>query len=274
MIIYIDVLLALNLYVNYFLIRSAALLLRARLSPRRCLLAAAVGSLSSLLILAPALPSAAVVLIKGAVTVLLTLLAFGRGSGRDTALRTLVMLTVSFVYSGLMLALWSLAAPLGMVCGNGIAYFDIPISAVALLTIAAYCVIRLLRRFADTRISACESAEVTIKCGGGEVRLRGFPDTGNGLCDPFSGKPVIICAANALSGVLPDNVRQYLGGELPDGTGIRLVPCSTVTAQGLIPVFTADSALINGKPADAAIGVSSTAFKADFDCIFNPKILT
>ncbi len=274
MIIYIDVLLALNLYINYFLIRSAALLLRAKPSPKRCLLAAAIGAASSLVILIPDLPVVAALLIKAATGVAMVLTAFGIGSKYDVVLRVLVMLSVSFIFSGLMLALCSFVAPLGMVCSNGITYFDIPISAVAVLTIIAYCVIKVIRRFTDKKISSSDISEVTIRCGDIAAKLKGFPDTGNGLCDPFSGRPVIICTAATIETILPDNVRLYLSGELADDIGIRLVPCNTVTSEGLIPIFNADSVLIKGKNADAVIGVSKCGFRTDIDCIFDPKILT
>lgn len=274
MIIYIDVLLVFNLYISYFLIRSAALLLRIRISPKRCLLAATAGALSSLLILLPAIPTLICVLIKASVGVITVLIAFGKGSKRDIAMRSLVILTVCFVYSGLMLAVWNFAAPLGMVCSNGVTYFDIPISAIAVLTIISYCIIKLIRCFADKRINTCECAKVSITNGNSSVTLNGFADTGNGLCDPFSGKPVIICTADSLNSILPDNVRHYLDKDVESIEGIRLVPCNTVTAEGLIPIFTADTISVDKKPVDAAIGVSKGNFKAEFDCIFNPKILT
>ena len=46
--IYLDVLLCLNLYINYFVLRATAKLLHAKLRTGRCLLAAGVGSLFSL----------------------------------------------------------------------------------------------------------------------------------------------------------------------------------------------------------------------------------
>ncbi len=274
MMIYIDVLLVFNLYISYFLIRSTALLLRIRISTKRCLIAAAIGSLSSLLILVPELPATVCVLIKAAICIITVLVAFGKGSKRDVAMRSLVMLTVCFMYSGLMLALWSLASPLGMICSNGVTYFDIPISAIAVLTIICYCAIKLIRHFCDKRVNTCECAVVSITNGGNAVTLRGFADTGNGLCDPFSGRPVIICTAASINGILPENVRKYLSRDVESIEGIRLVPCNTVTAEGLIPIFSAEDISVEKKPVDAVIGVSNGAFNSEFDCIFNPKILT
>ena len=64
LIIYIDVLLVVNLYINYFLVRGTSLMLRRKVSPRRVILASAVGAVGSLLILVPDLNPILCVLIK------------------------------------------------------------------------------------------------------------------------------------------------------------------------------------------------------------------
>ena len=53
LVIYIDVLLVVNLYINYFLVRGTSLMLRRKVSPRRVIFASAVGAVGSLLILVP-----------------------------------------------------------------------------------------------------------------------------------------------------------------------------------------------------------------------------
>ena len=62
--IYLDVLLCLNLYINYFVLRATAKLLHAKLRTGRCLLAAGVGSLFSLTILLPPMPPVYSILFK------------------------------------------------------------------------------------------------------------------------------------------------------------------------------------------------------------------
>ncbi len=271
MIIYIDVLLVLNLYINYFMLRASALFLKTPISPKRCLLASAAGAVSSLTILSPALPFAVTAFIKAVTGVIMVLIAFGRGSRTDITMRTLTMLLISFAFSGLMLALYSLCAPLDMAYSNGIAYFDIPISAVVVLTIIAYCMIKAIRYLSDKKVDHTVLSKVSVTCGTSTVVLNAYPDTGNRLCDPFSARPVIICKRDSIESILPQNVRDYLDTGIAEK--IKLAPCSTVTSQGLIPVFAADSITINNVAADAMIGVC-TRLDNDTDCIFNPKIIT
>ena len=75
--IYIDVLLVLNIYVNFFLIRSASKIMHTPVKNYRCILASVYGSLFSLLILAPEMGVLLNFLIKLAAAFTIVLAAFG-----------------------------------------------------------------------------------------------------------------------------------------------------------------------------------------------------
>lgn len=271
MIVYVDVLIVLNLYINYFLIRSAALMMRRSLTRKRSVLAALAGAVGSLVILLPELPFLAVVLIKTALGTLVVLIAFGRQKPADTAICALFFLVVSFIFAGVMMALWTFAAPLGMVFFNGTAYFNIPLSAVAAFTAAAYFAVRLVRFLSDKRLHCDKICEVRITLGGRGLTLKGLCDTGNELCDIFTGKPVVICQYDKIKPLVPQNVLDYFGGRSTDS--LRVIPCSTVASETLVPIFKADI-LIDGKAADAFVGVTKNPLGDDVDCVFNPKIIS
>ena len=270
LIIYADVLLAVNLYINYFLLRGTSLFLRRNIKPLRCLSAAAVGAAFSLVLMLPELHPALSVLTKLTSGVLMTLTAFGVQKRIDFALSALCFLSVSFAFAGGMAALWNFAAPLGMYCNNGCVYFDIPIGAAAVITAAIYGGFRLALFIIERRKPALRES-VTIRAGGKEAVLDGLGDTGNCLRDSFSGKPVIVASGEKLREILPQNVLNYISGSSGELDGIRLVPCSTVTSEGVIPVFSAE-VLIGGSPVEALVGVSRQKFPGA-DCIFDPEIV-
>lgn len=272
MVVYVDVLIAVNLYINYFLVRGAAILLHRDISAKRCMLAAAAGALFSLIILLPELPFFISALIRTVSSIAVTLAAFSGGKPPDVIIRTLCLLVISFVYAGLMLALWQFCAPLGMYYKNGTAYFDIPIIAIAAFTAAAYAVVKLLRYISDRRSLSSQARGIRIVSGGCTVELYGIADTGNSLCDPFSGKPAVICSAAAIEPIIPQSITAYLGGDISAIEGIRLAPCLTVSGETLIPVFFADKVIIDDKPVDAVIGVCAKPMGAQ--CIFNPKLIS
>lgn len=272
MTVYIDVLIVLNLYINFFLIRSTSLITRRECSSKRCLLAAFIGSLGSLVILLPELPFFAVALEKIILGGFMVLAAFGRQRLVDYAVSALFFLVVSFSFAGLMMALWTFIAPLGMVFTNGIAYFDIPLVAVAAFTAAAYFTVKLVRYFADKRLHCNKICTVKITVNGTEITLRGLCDTGNGLCDIITGKPVIICSVESLGNVAPRSVLDFFRGMVSDE--IRLIPLKTISSEALLPIFKADKITIDGKSASALIGVTPNPMQPEIDCIFNPKIIS
>ena len=270
MVIYVDVLLVVNLYINYFLIRGTALVLRRSIPPVRIIAAAAVGAAGSLLILAPDIHPVLCAVIRILAGVIITLTAFGRQKKVDFLINVLAFLLVSFVFGGAMNVLWELAAPECMFMRNGTAYFDIPIIAAAAVTAAVYGCFRLFRYIADRR-KPQSRAVVRIRANGGEVTLDGLADTGNSLRDCFTGKPVVITSMNKASGVIPEQVANYLSGGSDGLEGLRLTPCRTVTSAGVVPVFPAE-VLINDKPADALVGVVREELTGA-DCIFDPNII-
>lgn len=270
LVIYIDVLLVVNLYINYFLVRGTSLMLRRKVSPRRVILASAVGAVGSLLILVPDLNPILCVLIKIALGIGITFAAFGRQNKIDFLISSLSFLVVSFIFGGAMTALWNIAAPAGIFVRNGTAYFDIPIIAAALFTAAMYGGFRVFRTIIDRR-KPQSHAVVRIRNGAAEVTLDGLADTGNSLRDSFTGKPVLITSIGKVAEISPPQVTNYLNGCSEGLEGLRLAPCRTITSEGVVPVFSAE-VLINEKPADVLVGVTREPLSGA-DCIFDPNII-
>lgn len=272
MTVYIDVLLILNLYINYFIIRGTALLLHRDIKLSRNVIAAAIGAMFSLMILLPEMPFIVSFLLKTASCCVMSYAAFGIYRMYEYIIDTLCMLVITFMYAGMLMAIWNFAAPSLMYSSNGIFYFDIPLILIAAITAAAYSIVRFLRYLSDRRVINREEKNVEITHCNTTVILTATPDTGNSLCDPFSGTPVIICFLDAIESIIPTGIRQYLDGDTEHLESIRLVPCSTVGGNALIPVFKADKTTIGGIQVDVMIGVSRNAMGTE--CIFDPRIIS
>lgn len=105
--------------------------------------------------------------------------------------------------------------------------------------------------------------------GEGSARiLEGIIDTGNGLMDPVTGKPVSIISREAAS--------KFLGDV--SANGIRYIPCKTVSGEGVMPVIELENMRLTGlrnhqqattviqKP---LIGIS---WELSYDIIVSPKL--
>ena len=272
MVIYADVLVALNLYINFFLLWGTALLLKRKASRKRLVFSAFIGALGALIILLPALPFMLSAVYKIALGAAMTFAAFGKQKPFDFAVCALFFLIVNFIFAGVMNALWVFFAPTGMICENGVIYFNIPIAAIIAFTAAAFFLIKLVKLVLKKTSRKEKICEVKISAENAELTLKGLCDTGCYAEDIFNGTPVIVCEYDKISKIIPRDIENYFTGLSVDK--IRLVPLNTASGETLMPVFAARRILINNKPADAVIGVTKTKLGGDIDCIFNPEIIS
>lgn len=260
MTVYVDILIILNIYVNYFLLRITAKLTGSPLKNLRCVIASAYGSLFSLLIFAPKLPYTVNLAIKCAAAVTIVIAAFGIHGKSRLFKNSAAFFGANFILAGGVYAAYSIFKPSFMHFSNSYFYIDFSLLLLIVTTALLYLIVSILKRFSDN--SADGDFSVIVRIRDRICCIDGLADTGNAFTDIFSGKPVIICS--------DENI-----GDLPDNVRFRLLPMNTVSGSSLMKVFTPDEVLIinktNGerKPADAVIGLGETDGKA----VFNPNIL-
>lgn len=277
-VIYIDVLIILNLYVTYFLIKAMCAFLHKKIKNIRVLSGSLFGAVSSLVILLPELPLLINILIKITLGLIIVLICFGYGEIKGYLRHSLIFIIMNLLFAGMMMVIWLFSSPLSMFYNNGVAYFDISFAVITISTALAYGVIKLLRYIIDSRMVSDRKYNLTVKYNGMEVNLNAFPDTGNTLTDYFSGMPVIICDKSACGGIIPEEL-DFENLENKIIKGVRLLPFSTVGSSGLMPVFKPDSITItesngSGKVIDALVGISKERLNKDgVNALFNPKLL-
>ncbi len=266
--VYLDVLLVFNLYVNYILLRMTARLTHSRLRFCRCLAVSALGSLSTLMIFLPPMPTLLSVLCKLLIAVLLCMAAFGVRDRMRLCWCSICLFGSSFALAGILLAL-SLLCGVRVMHANSCWYPDVSLLHLVLFTIGGYLLLHTVQYLHDRTHAADEGYRVSIRYRCCTVQLEGLADTGNSLVDFFTGKPVIICDAAKLHNIPPYDLQKPV-------RGFRLLPCSTVSGNGLIPVFQPDEVVIYSeqsgryKKVDALIGIGE---RENQKAIFNPKLL-
>ena len=125
MTVYADILIILELAVNYFLLALTAALLRLESSIPRQLAAALVGALSSLTIFLPEFSELLLVAIQLLVALIMACVAFSARRLKRVLRNTAVLFAVSCGYAGGMMAIWTLLHPSGMVVHNSVVSFNI-----------------------------------------------------------------------------------------------------------------------------------------------------
>lgn len=281
-----DVLVLLNLFVTFFLLRATARLTGRDPRKGRLLLGSLLGGMYSLLILLElnALELTAIKLLMG---VSLAFAVFWRPKERWKAFGKTVLcfFLVNFIFAGFMQALWTFAAPAGMAYRNGVAYFNISALTLAASTIAAYLVISLAAFLLNKRSRRQDLAELTVTLRGQQALLTGFVDTGNKLCDVFTGLPVIICEYQAIQPVLPERIRDFFRepadfsfqGMEESGLTIfmRMIPVEAVSGEACLPGFRPDGLLVDSVPRQAMIAVTNRPLSdGRFQALIGPSLIT
>lgn len=278
--IYVDVLIILNIYVNYFLIKSTARITHTNLKTYRCIISSVVGSAFSLMILLPEIGILANTIIKLFAAVLIVSLAFGIKDKFKLMKLILCFYGINFVFAGIMLAIYMIFKPSFMGYNNTSIYIDFSLLTLVICTIIAYAAICLIRLIMDGGKADGGKYTVIIKFKNKIISIDGLMDTGNSLIDSFSGKPVIICSEKDISKLFNEEISFDISSPIGINTempkGFRLIPFSTISESGIIPIFKPDEVIIKEentnrtRNVDALIGVNSK----ETDAIFNPKLLT
>lgn len=241
MTVYADVLLVINLFVNFALLSCSAGIMRISVSGFRLFLGAAVGSVYGLVIFLPELPAPAELAVRAAASVLIVFCTFGFGGIRRFLRCLFTFLAVSFAFGGIMLALWLTFSPKNMFYSNGVVYFDISLAVLAVSTVVCFAAVSAISFFISRRAPKESVASVTVCADGNTVRTNALIDTGNSLKESFSCFPVCIGEAAVLKSVMPEAVKAYLRGETPEtDTQVRMVIHSTVSGTGILPAFRPD----------------------------------
>jgi stage II sporulation protein GA (sporulation sigma-E factor processing peptidase) len=244
MVIYLDLLLCLNLFVNFFLLKSAAVISKADIKLWRLIAAAMIGAVSSLTILLPKIPIVLDLWIKIFVSALMTLAAFSFCSIKIFARRYFAMLLCSFSFAGVMFAVWLAFRPKGMAVSGNAVYFNISPMLLVVSTVVAYLIIRLIAYFTERKHTDKELFTLSITLGERTVSTQALCDTGNTLTDVLSGNPVVVIDKSIMQSLLPEYAAEFCAAASLPPPAIkeryRIIPYRAVGGRGFLPAFVPD----------------------------------
>lgn len=288
-VIYVDVLVAVNLFVNYFLLLGTAKFFSLSVKRYRLILAAALGAVYSLYILLPALHIIFNLIIKLLMSLTIILAAFGFRSLRTFLKITACFYAMNFAFAGIMAALWYFAAPKGLVLNNGIVYFNISPLLLVIATLICYFIVRIIHRLTGQKAPKELLYEVVVHLGERAVSFQAKVDTGNSLVEPFSHVPALVAEYQSIQAVLPNEAKPLFipnlvaAGDVPTTPGpwqakCRMVPFQAVSGEGILPAFRPDYIEIKGRKGqqrkDAYIAVCDNGmFHNEYSALINPQLI-
>ena len=232
-VVYADILIFINIIVNYFLLKACALITGYNSKTSRIITASFIGGLFSLFIYMENISGLINLLIKIIFMTIITLTAF-RIRSLKSFLKILVsFLIVNIIFGGIMLTINIFIIPESALYNNGIVYFDIDILSLTITSACCYAIINIISLFIKSKTPEKSVYSLRITYQNKTAECKALFDSGNTLCDCFSGRPVIIAEKSFLSKIIDTD-------KIEEAEKFRIIPYSTINGNGTLSSFMAD----------------------------------
>ena len=273
--VYVDVLLVVNLIVDFFLLKITFKLLKTDPKPIRVLISSGIGAISSLYIFFPESTAFINITYQLIIGSLIMLTALGFKSLKYFLRSVAVFFIVTCVYGGIMTALWQVLKPKGMIINNSVVYFNISPVVLIVSTAVGYFLYLFLSKILVLPSKTAKKCTLMLYALGKSVGLTGIIDTGNSITDILSGSEIIIVDKAVAVSLL--GTENFLSDPVY-ATRYRTIPCETVTGRSLLEGFRCDMGEIRFEDkvislTNPIIAISKTPIKENYSAILNPKIL-
>jgi len=278
MVIYADVLVAVNYFVSYALLCGCSRIAGVPLNRRGKVRGALAGGLTALAVFLPLQGFLYGVLLRFA-SACAMLVAAWPGRRAAVYLRLgIILLCISFMFAGAVMGICLLNPQFPVFCPAGMFYFDVKPLTLLVSVTGSYLLMGLVKRFyAQNKQQELVYAARLLR-GGSEASLRLFRDSGNRLVEPFSGLPVAVCTLGAVLPVLTQQEQSWFEQGMPPQqmpVGFRLVGYHSVGSRGVLPAFKPEKFLIccsEELECEAWVAVN-VAEMPGCDGVFNPAVL-
>ena len=270
MVIYVDVLIVLNILVDYFLLKLTARIVRKNPRLIRLILGSASGGISSLYIFLPPQNFIVETLVRIAVSLVITLITFGFGSLKTLLKNAAVFFAVTFGFAGAMLGLWYIFEPEGMAINNSVVYFNISPVILIILSAVFYVIVSVLRFLLQKNSPDAKECKIKVTLDKESAETTALIDTGNSITDTIGMSEVIIVDKNFAQKLFGNKS----GNEMT--ARYRVIPCNTVSGTTLLEGYRCDKAYIkcDGNTTEInrpILAVSKTPLDKERQAIINPR---
>ncbi len=260
--IYIDVLITVNIFIDYFLLMLTKKIIGSNIRYVRVIIGSVVGGIFSLTALLPALPFGLNILTDIAVALILIFITFGRCEIKTYIKRVAVFFTLSFLFGGMMIFVYLTFKPRGMGIYNDVIYFDISPVLLIILTLVCYYILLLIKKLTKS-VYKSDIHNIEIVVNEKSYIFTAKLDTGCNVKEPFSGKSVIVAE------------KEIFGEFVPEQTKVRVIPFTSLGGEGILSGFCADKIIIDGKAVDNSvyIGICENVFKGDIKAVIPSELI-
>jgi len=255
MIVYVDLIFFLNFLIDLLLLITISIVLKRRVKIRRLFLGALFGSIS-LIFLFLKISSFTLFLFKIIIALLMLIISLGYKNIRYTLTNLLYLYLISIIYGGFVYFLNIEFA----YKNNGLIFYNDGLSFNFIIILLISPIIIYIYIKSNRNINNYSNYyNVSIYYKDKIIKLMGYLDTGNNLCDPYFKRPIIIINKD----IIDFGNDKYL-----------LVSYNTIESSNLLKCYKPDKVIINKKVfKKILIAISNEKIIIDnIDCLLPNKI--
>ncbi len=246
--VYADILFVTNSFVNYLILLCTMKILGYKTGRLRLLLGSFSGGLFALKIFLPEMHIIFELIFRIAIPAVTVVISFTFRSFASFIKGYFTFLSINFCFSGVIIAIIYFINPPRLIYSNGAVYYDIGFINTTVLCLFAFMVITATEKILKRKSEIQKIYEITVFSQNKKVTGRALADSGNCLRDVFTQRPVIVADYASVKNISPEGVEEYLNSKNIEihNKLIKVIPVSTVSGTGLLPVFKADKVIIKG----------------------------
>lgn len=253
MTIYLDVVLAENLCMNYIILFASAYILKKKVKHIRLIISALIGGIYSILAYIQVLQIYSNIICKFILSIVMVYIAYKPKNIKELIKNIIFFYLVSFVFGGTAFALLYFIKPQEILIKNGVYVGTYPLKIAILGGIVGFTVLVAALKFIKIKLTKKDifcniCIYIEDKC----LEMIGILDTGNMLKDPITNRPVIIIEKDKMKDIFPNvilnNLSKIIGGDMPKElyedenmkyiTKFRVIPFKTIGKEnGLLLGF-------------------------------------
>lgn len=257
MIVYLDVVLMENLFMNYIILFATAIINKVEIKLIRILLASIIGSLYAVANYTSILENKLGLILKIFLSIAMVYLAFKPKTFKQCIKQLLIFYLTSFTFGGVAFALLYFIKPGELLMKNGVYIGTYPLKIALMGGIVGFVIVTIAFKIIKGKISKKDIfCQITIQIEEQSKTLIAMLDTGNQLKEPLTGAPVVIVEKEELKELIPEqiiaNSKKIIEGNIEEITQIekfqnrfRVLPFNSIgKTNGLLLGIKADKVTV------------------------------
>ena len=274
MTVYADVLVAVNTFINYFLLLLSAELNKTPYTHIRILFGALSGGILALTMFLQISAHIIDITIKIVTALIMVAISFGYKNLKCFLRNVFTLFTASYLFAGVMLGIWYVFKPKNILINNSVVYFDVSIVFLVTVTVLIYLSVTIFGSLLKRSAVSAQKCQVRLFLKEKSIILNAILDTGNSLEDFLNNREIITVDSKCLKNLC--NGYELTSAKLSDR--YRILPCKTVSGSTILEGVRCDKMEIefSGKRYEflSPLALSSkTEFSDDFNAVLNAEIL-